>query len=633
MRLTIPDMLGRGKGIAGILPATSFLFLAFVFATVHSFAQPAPPAAFNATGYDSHVELTWTASPSPNIIAYNIYRAEPGSGNFSLDRQTASNRFFALDFTGRVDTSFAYQLTTLNALGQESAPTPVQTAATALMSDEDLLSMVQRYTFRYFWDFGHPVSGLARERNTSGNIVTTGGSGFGIMAIPVAIERGFITRQEGLLRMIQITSFLEIRAQRFRGAFSHWLNGDTGATIPFSQFDNGGDLVETAFLMQGLLTLRSYFNQDNPLEAALRESITRLWEDVEWDWYRRNNSNVLYWHWSPNHQWTMNFALRGFNEVMITYILGIASPTHSIPASLYHTGWAGSSAFVNPESYYGIPMLVGPFRGGPLFFAHYSYMGFDPRNKRDAYCNYFTRNRNHTLINRAYCIANPKGYPGYGPNSWGLTASDNPFGYLAHEPVFNRDNGTITPTAALSSMPYTPAESMAALKYFYRNLGDRLWGYYGFYDAFNLNEDWFADSYLAIDQGPIIGMIENHRTGLLWNLFMANPEIQPALDAIGFVPDVSASGEAVSFLSNANVHPNPTHGEFTLTLYAPMALPAEIRLMDVAGRPVRNLGTFSLQAGKNVLPLQTAGLTRGLYFLVCSSGSRHYTHKIVFFHN
>lgn len=597
------------------------------------FAQPAPPAVLNVTGYDSHIELTWPASSSPNIIAYNIYRAEPASGNFQLFSQTAPNRLFLLDFTGRADTSFIYRITALNSGGQESMPTAAQTGTTAAMSDDDLLTMVQRYTFRYFWEFGHPVSGLARERNSSGDIVTTGGSGFGIMAIPVAIERGFITRQEGLLRLIQITSFLEVRAERFHGAFSHWLNGNTGATIPFSQFDNGGDLVETAFLMQGLLTVRAYFNEDTPLEGALRASVTRLWEDVEWDWYRRNNSNVLYWHWSPNHQWTMNLSLRGFNEVMIAYILGIASPTHSIPASLYHTGWAGSSAYVNTESYYGIPMLVGPFRGGPLFFAHYSYMSFDPRNKRDAYCNYFTRNRNHTLINRAYCIANPKGYAGYGPNSWGLTASDNPFGYLAHEPVFNRDNGTITPTAALSSMPYTPAESMDALKHFYRNLGGRLWGYYGFYDAFNLHEDWFADSYLAIDQGPIIGMIENHRTGLLWNLFMANPEIQPALDAIGFVPDVSAAGESASFLLGANAHPNPTQSEFTLTLDMPQALPIEIYLMDVAGKPVRNFGVFFLQAGKNVLPLQTAGLSRGLYYLVCHSGSRHHTLKIVVFHN
>ncbi len=513
-------------------------------------------------------------------------------------------------------------------------PTPVQTASTLAMSDEDLLTMVQRYTFRYFWDFGHPVSGLARERNSSGDIVTTGGSGFGIMAIPVAIERGFITRQEGLLRLIQITSFLEIRAQRFHGAFSHWLNGNTGTTIPFSQFDNGGDLVETAFLMQGLLTARAYFNQDNPLENSLRNTITRLWEDVEWDWYRRNNSNVLYWHWSPNFQWQMNFQLRGFNEVMITYILGIASPTHGIPASLYHSGWANGGAIVNPASYYGYPMFVGPFRGGPLFFAHYSYLGFDPRNKRDAYCNYFTRNRNHTLINRAYCIANPKNQVGYGPNSWGLTASDNPWGYLAHEPVFDRDNGTIAPTAALSSMPYTPVESMAALKHFYRNLGDRLWGYYGFYDAFNLGQNWFADSYLAIDQGPIIVMIENHRTGLLWDLFMSNPEIGPALDAIGFVADASSNAVEASGLGiRTAVAPNPVQGAFSLFIDAPEAMAINIRLIDVAGRQVRHLGRHTLQLGENTLYLQPESLANGMYFLICSSAGRRHTQRIIVFHH
>lgn len=632
MRLTIPEWTGRRKGIVATFLQTLFLLPLFVSATIRVAAQPAPPASFSATGYDSHIELNWAPSPSSNIAAYNIYRAESASGTFSLYRQTAPNQRFSIDFTGRIDTSFAYRVTALNASGQESAATAVQTGATALMSDEDLLTMVQRYTFRYFWDFGHPVSGLARERNSSGDIVTTGGSGFGIMAIPVAIERGFITRQEGLLRLIQITSFLEVRAQRFHGAFSHWLNGATGVTIPFSQFDNGGDLVETAFLIQGLLTARAYFDQNDPLEAALRESITRLWEDVEWDWYRRNNSNVLYWHWSPNYQWQMNFQLRGFNEVMITYILGIASPTHGIPASLYHTGWAGSG-YVNLGAYYGYPIFVGPPRGGPLFFAHYSYLGFDPRNKRDAYCNYFNRNRNHTLINRAYCIANPKNQVGYGPDSWGLTASDNPWGYLAHEPLFDRDNGTIAPTAALSSMPYTPAESMAALKHFYRNLGDRLWGYYGFYDAFNLGQNWFADSYLAIDQGPIIAMIENHRTGLLWDLFMSNPEIQPALDSIGFIAEPNRTAAAQKLPAEVRAYPNPVAQDFTLDIEAAEAMRLQVRLFDVNGKPVQQFGPFELAQGRHSIPLRLAKLPEGIYQLECRSGGRSHSQRIVVFHH
>lgn len=594
--------------------------------------QPAPPAGAQIVGYDSHIEITWSNTGATGVSAYNIYRASQETGPFTLLRQTPASRPFVLDFTGRTDTTYYYKITSVNLSGQEGIQGPVLSGTTQAMSDEELLTMVQRYTFRYFWDFGHPVSGMARERNTSGDIVTTGGTGFGIMAIPVGIERGFITRQEGLLRLVQITSFLELRAQRYHGAFAHWMNGSTGATIPFSQFDNGGDLVETSFLMQGLLCARAYFNQNTPLEQSVRNTITRLWEDVEWDWYRRNNSNVLYWHWSPNFQWAMNFQLRGFNEVKIAYILGIASPTHNIPASLYHSGWAGNG-YINNGVFYGYPIFTGPFRGGPLFFAHYSYLGFDPRQKRDAYCNYFTRNRNHTLTNRAYCIANPKNQAGYGPNSWGLTASDNPWGYLAHEPVFSQDNGTIAPTAALSSMPYTPVESMAALKHFYRERGARLWGYYGFYDAFNDGQNWVASSYLAIDQGPIIAMIENYRTGLLWDLFMSNPEIQPALDAIGFVPDISATNESANSDFKVWVYPNPANNYTTLEFEISENTNLEVSLFEINGKKVRDYGEKKLVAGKQGFQIALGGLPNGVYNLMVRTEGKVFSKRIVVFHN
>ena len=410
-----------------------------------------------------------------------------------------------------------------------SVPSDTVEAATRVFSDDELLDMVQQYTFRYFWDFADPASGMARERNTSGNTVTSGGSGFGIMAMLVGIERGFITRDQGIARMQKILTFLE-NADRFHGAWSHWIDGNTGHVIPFSQQDNGGDLVETGFLVQGLLAARNYFNHDTPAEQGIAQKITDLWEAVEWDWYRQNNSNVLYWHWSPDNNWAINMQIRGWNEAAIIYILAIASPTHGVPASLWQTGWAGNSNYVNGKTFYGYKLDVGWDKGGPLFFAHYSFLGFDPRHKKDAYANYFINNRNHTLINRAYCIDNPQNFTGYSENCWGLTASDDPDGYMAHEPVSGRDNGTITPTASLSSMPYTPEESINALKYLYRNLGKKIWGPMGFYDAFNQKRNWYTTSYLAIDQGPIIDMIENYRSQLLWNNFMANTEIQQALD-------------------------------------------------------------------------------------------------------
>ncbi|MDN4166635.1 glucoamylase family protein [Cytophagales bacterium LB-30] len=400
-----------------------------------------------------------------------------------------------------------------------------------LIDDESLLTLVQERTFAYFWDFAHPHSGLARERNTSGNTVTIGGSGFGLMALIVGIERNFITRAEGIARWEKIVTFLGT-ADRHHGVWPHWMDGNTGATIPFSTNDNGGDLVETAFMAQGLITVRQYLNPNEATESALIDAINNLLNTIEWDWYTREGQNVLYWHWSPTVGWAMNMPIRGHNETLITYVLAASSTTHGIAPSVYHEGYARNGGIQNGNSFYDITLPLGEDRGGPLFFTHYSFLGLDPRNLSDDYANYWEQNRNHTLINRAYCIDNPQDFVGYSEQSWGLTASDNPEGYSAHAP--NNDQGVITPTAALSSFPYTPEESMQALHFFYYGIGDRLWGEYGFYDAYDLTEGWVADSYLAIDQGPIIIMIENHRTGLLWDLFMSAPEVQNGLSTLNF---------------------------------------------------------------------------------------------------
>jgi len=398
-----------------------------------------------------------------------------------------------------------------------------------LISNEELLDKVQQQTFRYFWDFAHEESGMARERNTSGNLVTVGGSGFGVMSIIVGIERGFITRQQGVERWSKIIDFLAA-ADRFHGVWPHWLNGNTGRTIPFSALDDGGDLVETAFMIQGLLTVKAYLNPGIPAEKTIIDKITVLWHDVEWSWYTRGGQDILLWHWSPNHEWQMNLPIRGYNESLIVYVLAASSPTYPIEKTVYDQGWARGGAMVNGQQYYQHRLPLGEEYGGPLFFAHYSYLGLDPRKLQDQYATYWEQNRNHTLINQAHAVRNPLGYVGYSDESWGFTASDNQEGYSAHSPT--NDRGVITPTAALSSFPYTPAESMKALKFFYYTLGDRLWGEYGFYDAFNPTEEWYATSYLAIDQGPIILMIENYRSALLWELFMQDPEVRGGLDRL-----------------------------------------------------------------------------------------------------
>ncbi|MBK0381251.1 glucoamylase family protein [Mucilaginibacter segetis] len=404
------------------------------------------------------------------------------------------------------------------------------------LTDSALLDVVQRQTFRYFWDFGHPVSGLARERSNAafdyGNeVVTTGGSGFGIMALIAADHRKWITHEQAVDRMVKIVQFL-YKADSYHGVFPHWLNGETGKTIPFGRKDDGGDLVETSYLFEGLLCAKQYFTADTPKERRIRDMIGWMWSEIEWDWYTRDGRDNLYWHWSPNNGWAMNFPIRGFNECLITYILAASADRYPVTADVYHRGWAQSDFFTNGKTFYGYKLPLGFDYGGPLFFSQYSFMGLNPKGLKDRYADYWVQNQNHTLINRAYCIDNPKKFKGYGENCWGLTASDNYEGYNAHSPT--NDLGVITPTAALSAFPYTPEYSMQALRHFYYDLGDKIWGEYGFTDAFSESHNWYAKSYLAIDQGPIVVMIENYRSGLLWNLFMSCPEIQNGLKKLDF---------------------------------------------------------------------------------------------------
>jgi hypothetical protein len=402
------------------------------------------------------------------------------------------------------------------------------------ISDDDLMEVVQRRTFAYFWDYAHPASGMARDRgseNDAGDniLIALGGSGGGVMAIVVAVERQWITRVAALGRLSQILGFLEA-ADCYRGAFPHYLNGATGEEVAFWEGNAGGDIVETAFLITGLLCARQYFAGSSPEEMSLRRRIDRLWRRVEWNWFT-GGDDVLIWHWGPKG-WATRHRIEGWDECLIAYVLAAASPTYPIGPEPYHKGWASGRTFRNGKEFYGHTLPLGPDYGGPLFWSHLPFMGLDPRGLKDRYADYSNQVTQHTLINYEHCVHNPNGFAGYGPDCWGLTSSDGNEGYAAHDPKIDR--GVIAPAAALGSMPYTPELSMRALRHFYFNLGDRLWRKYGFVDAFNPGADWYSDQHLAIDQAPIIVMIENHRTGLLWRLFMSCPEVRVGLDVLGF---------------------------------------------------------------------------------------------------
>lgn len=508
------------------------------------------PNLLSAKGFEKHVDLTWEKVSDTAVKYIKIYRSTDNDNFHPVGIQSPFLSRFA-DFTDTAEKKFYYKLAFLDRNYNESDYSNTLDAATKILSDEQLLDMVQEAHFRYYWEGAETNSGLALE-NIHGRrqMIATGASGFGIMTLLVGAERKFITRQQLVERFLKITAFLE-KADKFHGAFPHFLNGATGKTEAFfGPKDNGADLVETSFLFQGLLAAQQYFNESIAEEKIIIDRIEKLWNAVEWNWFMKDkNSKFLFWHWSPDQAWVINHKLIGWNETMITYFLSISSPTHAIPASLYYSGWASQSKeaqqyrsswgqtmdgsmYTNGKSYFGIPLKVGVSNGGPLFFVHYSFLALDPREFTDAYTNYYENNKNIALINYRYCIENPEKHKGYGANAWGLTASDGLWSYQADEPVERQDHGKITPTGALASFPYTPKESMSALKNYYRNFGKFSWGEYGFYDAFNLDENWRSEIFMGLNQGPIAVMIENYRTNLIWKLFMKNKDVREGLKKI-----------------------------------------------------------------------------------------------------
>ena len=502
------------------------------------------PVLTSAKGYEQHVDIKWKKIPSASVKYVEIFRSTDNKKFTPIGIQYPYiNRF--TDFTGVTGKKFYYKISEVGEDYSKSKYSNIISAFTRSLTGSAWLDMVQEANFRYYWEGAEPNSGLALEDIPArAHMIATGASGFGMMAVLVGVKRNFITREQSVQRFTKIVNFL-LHADKFHGAFAHFMDGRTGKVIPyFGKYDDGADLVETSFLMEGLLTARQFFNGDNKQEKFIRDNITKLWKGVEWDWFKHYpDSTFLYWHWSPDYAWHINHRFVGFNEAMITYLLAIASPTHAIDPEMYYTGWASQSDYAqhyrsawggtnegdkyfNDNVYYGIKLKVGVSNGGPLFFTHYSYLGYDPHFITDKYTNYFDNNRDIALINHRYCLENPNHFPGYGTGCWGITASDGPWGYKANEPVISRDNGTIAPTGSLSSFAYTPDKSMDALKNLYYKYGKFLWGEYGFRDAFNLSQNWCSPIYMGLNQAPIVVMIENYRSAFIWNLFMNNPEIK-----------------------------------------------------------------------------------------------------------
>ncbi len=493
------------------------------------------PYHISAEGYPAHVHLKWADNVGST---YDIYRADQ-SGRFKSYAQVSGNEY--MDFSiGKSEKSrnYTYRICPQGFPVDSAAAFEVK-VETPAATDSALLDMVQKYTLRYFTDFAHPQTGLARERSNdiNGDIVTTGGTGFGLMSLIVGAERGFISRDRALEIIGKTVTFLE-DCEKFHGAWAHWYDGDSGKTFSFSEYDNGGDIVETAFLVEGLLAVRQWLqNSPEADERALAQRCDRLWKGVEWDWYTRGE-DALYWHWSKQHAWKMNHKIRGFDETFITYVLAVASPTHPISPEVYDSCYKDSPYYLNDKEYYGIKLGLGMEYGGPLFFTHYSYLGLDPETVEVDGVNLFDRNRAHALIHYNYAIENPNGHKDLGADLWGFTSSDDPLvGYTSHHPGTDAENGTVSPTAAVASIVYTPEESLSMIRHLYYDLGEKVFGKYGFYDAYNpsmVEGQQVVKSHLAIDQGPQVVMIENYRSGMIWDIFMTCPEIQTGLKKLGF---------------------------------------------------------------------------------------------------
>lgn len=490
------------------------------------------------------VDLVWSQAGETGGV--EIQRARSPEGPFSCLKSCFEDLNVFSDFVGQAGGDFFYRVRCVPSNGGVNSDwSEIMKGSPQPLDPETLLTEVQEAAFRYFYEYAHPIAGLARE-GTGRDLdeCAIGASGMGMHNLVVGVQRGFITRDEAVQRALKELYFLSEKADRFHGAFPHLIHGATGKVIPFSCYDDGADLVETAFLMQGILMLREYFNGSSRQESELRDLANSLWRAVEWDWFAREGESALLWHWSPNHGWKIHLPISGFNECQIVYALAMASPTHPVQPRFYTHGWE-SSQFGSERTEFGINLKLGHEAGPPLFFTHYSYLGLDPRQIGYAGRSYFEHFQDLCRVQVRYAEAEAGRFKSYGP-LWGITASQGPDGYRAFAPG-QRDDGTIAPTAALSSMPYVPAESRSCLAEMYQKYGSKLWGPFGFYDAFNFSRDWVAGGYLGIDVGPIAPMIENYRTGLCWTTFMRAPEMRAAVKLLAKpkTPKIGMSAEVL----------------------------------------------------------------------------------------
>ncbi|MDM7914397.1 MAG: glucoamylase family protein, partial [Candidatus Eisenbacteria bacterium] len=489
--------------------------------------------------------------------------------------------------------------------------------ANGALTNEALLDTLQRTAFDFFWNEANPANGLIKDRSTPGSACSIASVGFGLSAILIGIDHGWITRDEGRARILTTLETFWNGPQGtapdgmigYKGLFYHFLDMNTATRT----WDCELSTIDSALLFAGILDAREYFTTDDPVDVQVRTLADSLYYRADWNFFRNGNPGILM-GWRPGTGFAGFGQWVGYNEAMILYILAIGSPTHPVPASSWNTWTSG----YHWQTQYGYTYVIFP----PLFGHQYSHCWIDFRYIQDAHMRgrgitYFENSRRATLAQRNYCIANPFGHIGYGANLWGITACDGPDGYAAHgAPPPQNDDGTIAPTAPAGSIPFTPDESLAVLQNLYDNYRAMLWGPYGFRDAFNLDRGWWDTDYIGIDQGPIVLMIENYRTGAVWERIERNGDVQWGLHLAGFdvATGVAGATAASPRLLLHPASPNPLTSDSELAFELPAPGRAVLTLVDVTGRECATLLDASLPAGSHVARIDPSRLPSGIYY-------------------
>jgi hypothetical protein len=512
------------------------LFLAAAFDTAVAIN---PPTGLVISSGDRSVILHWDPNTDPNLAGYNVYRSTSSGGSFLLKNNTGVITTLGFcDLAANNGVSYYYHITAVTTTAQNSLPSAtLSTIPNTFSNSNAFLDYLQQANFDYFWYAANPANGLVPDRSTSGSACSIAAVGFGLTAIGIGIDHGWISRTQGVTRvMATLNTFLNgpqgpgtSGIIGYNGWFYHFLDMNTALRSPGSELSS----IDTALLLSGILYCKQYFNGTNSNETSIRMMSDSIFNRVNWTWMAQGSQKVAM-GWQPTTGFSGFGNWIGYDEGMILYLLGMGTATNPLPASAW-SYWTSGYIWA---TYYGQSFVPFP----PLFGHEYSHCWIDFRHTADAYMNsqsstYFENSRRAALAQQSYCIANPLGWVGYDSNVWGLTASDGPSGYTARgaPPALN-DDGTIAPTAAGGAMAFAPDISLPTLQYLYTNGKNALWTAYGFIDAFNQSVSWYDNAELGIDQGPIVIMIENYRTQRPWRLFMQNAEIQRGLQQAGFVP-------------------------------------------------------------------------------------------------